>query len=42
MELVHLPLARRRSTMVISGEIIDAKTVVGLLLTERRLAAGDG
>ena len=41
MELVHLPL-RDAVERVISGEIIDAKTVVGLLLTERRLAAGDG
>ncbi len=41
MELVHLPL-RDAVDRVISGEIIDAKTVVGLLLTERRLAAGDG
>jgi 8-oxo-dGTP pyrophosphatase MutT (NUDIX family) len=41
MELVHLPL-RDAIDGVISGEIIDAKTVVGLLLTERRLASGDG
>jgi 8-oxo-dGTP pyrophosphatase MutT (NUDIX family) len=41
MELVHLPL-RDAVERVISGEIIDAKTVVGLLLTERRLATGDG
>jgi ADP-ribose pyrophosphatase len=41
MALVHLPL-RDAIDRVISGEIFDAKTVVGLLLTERRLAAGDG
>jgi 8-oxo-dGDP phosphatase len=41
MELVHLPL-RDAVDLVITGEIIDAKTVVGLLLTERRLATGDG
>jgi 8-oxo-dGTP pyrophosphatase MutT (NUDIX family) len=41
MELVHLPL-RDAVDRVISGEIFDAKTVVGLLLTERRLASGDG
>ncbi len=41
MELVHLPL-RDAVARVVSGEIIDAKTVVGLLLTERRLTAGDG
>lgn len=41
MELVHLPLCDAIDR-VTSGEIIDAKTVVGLLLTERRLASGDG
>ena len=41
MALVHLPLCDAIDR-VISGEIFDAKTVVGLLLTERRLAAGDG
>lgn len=41
MERVVLPFAdavRRAAT----GEITDAKTVIGLLLAERRLAAGDG
>jgi len=37
MELLHLPLADAIA-MVIAGEIADAKTVVALLLTERRLA----
>ncbi len=40
MELVHLPLSDAIS-MVERGEIVDAKTVVGLLLAERRLHAGD-
>ncbi len=40
MELLHLPLADAVS-MVVRGEIADAKTVVGLLLTERRLHAAD-
>jgi ADP-ribose pyrophosphatase len=38
MELLHLPLADAMA-MVVSGAIADAKTVVGLLLTERQLAA---
>jgi nudix-type nucleoside diphosphatase (YffH/AdpP family) len=38
MELLHLPLADAMA-MVVSGEIADAKTVVGLLLAERQLAA---
>jgi 8-oxo-dGDP phosphatase len=37
MELLHLPLADAVA-MVISGQIADAKTVIALLLTERRLA----
>ena len=40
MELVHLPLSDAIS-MVERGEIVDAKTVVGLLQAERRLHAGD-
>jgi 8-oxo-dGDP phosphatase len=38
MELLHLPLADAMA-MVLTGEIADAKTVIGLLLTERQLAA---
>jgi 8-oxo-dGTP pyrophosphatase MutT (NUDIX family) len=38
MQLLHLPLADAVS-MVLGGEIADAKTVVALLLTERRLSA---
>lgn len=41
MQLVHLPL-QDAIDRVVSGQILDAKTVVGLLLTDRRLAAGDG
>jgi 8-oxo-dGDP phosphatase len=41
MTLLHLPLADAVA-MVTRGEIADAKTVVGLLLTERRLNARDG
>lgn len=41
MELVHLPLDDAIDR-VVNGSIIDSKTVVGLLLTERRLASGDG
>lgn len=38
--LLHLPL-EDAVAMVTDGRISDAKTVVGLLLTERRLRAGD-
>ena len=38
MELLHLPLADAIE-MVERGEIADAKSVVALLLTERRLRA---
>jgi ADP-ribose pyrophosphatase len=40
MELLHLPLAEAVA-MVDRGEIADAKTVVALLLTERRLRTSD-
>ena len=40
MEVLHVPLAEAVA-MVERGEIPDAKTVVGLLLTERRLRASD-
>lgn len=40
MELLHVPLDDAIA-MVERGEIVDAKTVVGLLLTERRLRAAD-
>jgi 8-oxo-dGTP pyrophosphatase MutT (NUDIX family) len=40
MELLHLPLVEAL-TMVDRGEIADAKTVVALLMTERRLRAAD-
>jgi ADP-ribose pyrophosphatase len=40
MEVLHLPLADAIS-MVERGEIGDAKTVVGLLLTDRRLRRAD-
>lgn len=39
--VLHLPLGDAVA-MVERGEINDAKTVVGLLLTERRLRLGDG
>ncbi|WP_420453693.1 NUDIX hydrolase [Ilumatobacter sp.] len=41
MELLHVPLDEALA-MVDRGEIVDAKTVTGLLLTARRLAAADG
>jgi len=41
MELLHLPLGDALD-MVVRGEINDAKSVVGLLLTERRLVQLDG
>ncbi len=40
MEVIHLPLADAVE-MVLRGEIHDAKTIVGLLLVERRLREGD-
>ncbi len=40
MELLHVPLVDAIG-MVDRGEIVDAKSVVALLLTERRLRAGD-
>jgi 8-oxo-dGTP pyrophosphatase MutT (NUDIX family) len=40
MEIVHLPLADAVD-MVLRNEIHDAKTVIGVLLAERRLRAGD-
>jgi ADP-ribose pyrophosphatase len=40
MELLHLPLADAVA-MVERGEITDAKTVVALLLTDRRLSSSD-
>jgi len=40
MELLHLPLADALA-MVERGEIADAKSVVALLLTERRLSVAD-
>ncbi len=39
-ELVHLPLGDALE-QIAAGEIVDAKTVTGLLLTEQRLRAGD-
>ncbi len=41
MTLVHLPLDEA-ITSIERGELTDAKTVVGLLLAERRLRLGDG
>jgi ADP-ribose pyrophosphatase len=40
-ELLHVPLGDALE-MVDQGEIADAKTVVGLLLAERRLRSSDG
>lgn len=40
MEVLHLPLTDALA-MIDSGEIRDAKTVTGLLLTDRRLRAAD-
>ena len=40
MELLHLPLADAVA-MIERGEIADAKTVVALLLTDKRLRASD-
>lgn len=36
MEVFHVPLSTAID-MVLSGEIVDAKTIIGLLLVERRL-----
>lgn len=41
MEILHIPLADALA-MVDGGEIVDAKTVTGLLLTDRRLRTADG
>jgi 8-oxo-dGTP pyrophosphatase MutT (NUDIX family) len=41
LERLEVPLAEALA-MVERGEITDAKSVIGLLMTERRLAAGDG
>ncbi len=40
MEVLHVPLADAVA-MVLDGRIRDAKTVIGLLLVERRLREGD-
>ncbi len=40
LEVVHVPLDEALA-MVDRGEIVDGKTVIGLLLTERRLHRGD-
>jgi hypothetical protein len=39
MDVVELPLAHAVQ-MVVDGEIHDAKTIIGLLLAERRLGVG--
>ncbi|MEL6893682.1 MAG: NUDIX hydrolase [Actinomycetota bacterium] len=41
MEVIHVPLDEA-VVMVLDGRIKDAKTVTGLLLTERRLRVADG
>ncbi len=41
MEVLHLPLADALA-MIDRREIVDAKTVAGLLLTDRRLRVSDG
>ena len=41
MEIVHLPLDEALA-MIDRGELVDAKTVTGLLMTARRLAGADG
>jgi len=41
MDVLHVPLGAAID-MVLRGEIHDAKTIIGLLLVERRLRAGDG
>ena len=40
MEVLHLPLGRALE-MVERGEIHDAKTIIGLLLVDRRLRDGN-
>ncbi|MFT3854450.1 MAG: NUDIX hydrolase [Ilumatobacteraceae bacterium] len=40
MEVLHVPLDAAVD-MVLAGEIHDAKTIIGLLLVERRLRLGD-
>ncbi|MCU1503976.1 MAG: nudF [Ilumatobacteraceae bacterium] len=40
MQVLHLPLADAVE-MVMRGEIRDAKTIIGLLMVERRLREGD-
>jgi ADP-ribose pyrophosphatase len=40
MELLHVPLADAVA-MVERGEIADAKTVIALLLADKRLRASD-
>lgn len=41
MELMHVPLDEALA-MIDRGEIRDAKTITGLLITQRRLQAADG
>jgi len=41
MEVLHVPLADALA-MIERGEILDAKTIIGLLLTDRRLRSADG
>ncbi|MEO5723643.1 MAG: NUDIX hydrolase [Ilumatobacteraceae bacterium] len=41
MQVLHVPLAEAMR-MVTTGEIRDAKTIIGLMLVERRLREGDG
>ena len=40
MQVLHVPLAEALA-MVLRGEIRDAKTIIGLLLVDRRLSDGD-
>ena len=40
MQVLHVPLAEAVA-MVVRGEIRDSKTIIGLLLVERRLREGD-
>jgi ADP-ribose pyrophosphatase len=41
MNVLHVPL-HEAIAMVLSGRIRDAKTIIGLLLVDRRLREGDG
>ena len=41
MEVLHVPLDDALA-MIDAGTIVDAKTVSGLLLTDRRLRTADG